>query len=203
MHWLALGYRCATQASTGFSPYEMLYARKPVVPPAVFEKLSEPIDFDDTQSAAETLCKRIEVLKRMTVMAGNNLRIAQHRDTLHYARLRGGAYLPKLRKFEVGDFVYIRTAKKANTFAMTAKPVILRVIKIQGSTATLQGRCGRTITNNVVNLAPCHLQNIDATIKPELARVAKTHPCSICNFQTTKHLCCCVMTAMQDIICTV
>ena len=33
--WISLGYRCSPQRSTDFSPYELLYARKPVVPPAL------------------------------------------------------------------------------------------------------------------------------------------------------------------------
>ncbi len=32
--WVALGYRSSVQASTGLSPYEMLFGLDPVVPPA-------------------------------------------------------------------------------------------------------------------------------------------------------------------------
>jgi hypothetical protein len=45
MHWIALGYRCSPQASTKISPYELMFARRPVVPPAVVQRLSQPIDF--------------------------------------------------------------------------------------------------------------------------------------------------------------
>jgi len=186
--WVALGYRCSKQASTGFSPYEMLFARKPVVPPAIFERMTEPIDFDDTETAASLLVERAESVKRMTVMAGDNLKIAQHRDTLRYATLRGGGYSPQLRKYEVGDYVYVRTAKKADTLKLTAKPVILRIVKLSGSTATLQGRCGRTVTNNIVNLAPCHLPNIKHEINVELARPSKQLSCEICSFPDDESL---------------
>jgi hypothetical protein len=45
----------------------------------------------------------------MTVMpmAMENLSIAQHRDTLRYANTRGNNYKPKVRQFDVGDFVYL------------------------------------------------------------------------------------------------
>jgi hypothetical protein len=39
-------------------------------------------------------------------MAMENLSIAQHRDTLWYAHTQGGSYKPKVKQFDVGDFVY-------------------------------------------------------------------------------------------------
>jgi hypothetical protein len=41
-------------------------------------------------------------------MAMENLSIAQHQDTLRYAHTRGGSYKPKVRQFDVGDFVYLQ-----------------------------------------------------------------------------------------------
>jgi len=41
------------------------------------------------------------------LMAMENLSIAQHRDTLWYAYTRNGSYKPKVKQFDVGDFVYI------------------------------------------------------------------------------------------------
>jgi len=40
-------------------------------------------------------------------MAMENLCIAQHWNTLRYARTRGGNYKPKVKQFDVGDFVYL------------------------------------------------------------------------------------------------
>ncbi len=184
--WVALGYRCAKQASTGVSPYELLYVVKPTIPPAIVERFPEPIDypsiFDDPQKAAKSLLERAVELRRLTIMAGGNQKIAQHRDTLRYATVRGGGYLPRLKKFEVGDFVYVRTAKKANTLKMVAKPTVLRIQAIKGSTLLLQGKDGQTITNNIVNVAPCHLPNIDPTIDIKAAKPQKVTSCEICNF---------------------
>ncbi len=41
-------------------------------------------------------------------MAMENLSIAQHRVTLWYAHTQGGSYKPKVRQFDVGDFVYLQ-----------------------------------------------------------------------------------------------
>jgi hypothetical protein len=41
-------------------------------------------------------------------MAMENLSIAQHRDTLRYTHTRGGNYKPKVRQFDVSDFVYLQ-----------------------------------------------------------------------------------------------
>ena len=41
-------------------------------------------------------------------MAMENLSIAQHHDTLHYARICSGVYRPQLQRFRLGDYVYLQ-----------------------------------------------------------------------------------------------
>jgi hypothetical protein len=41
-------------------------------------------------------------------MALENLSIAQHRDTLRYATIRGGGYRPQVRRFRPRDYVYLQ-----------------------------------------------------------------------------------------------
>ncbi len=41
-------------------------------------------------------------------MAMENLSITQHRDTLRYAYTQSGSYKPKVKQFDVGDFVYFQ-----------------------------------------------------------------------------------------------
>jgi hypothetical protein len=63
-----------------------------------------------------------------------------------------------------------------------ARQTILRVLEVRGNgSLLLQGRCGCTIINNVVNLAPCHLPNINGTLHPEMARPSKDYACERCN----------------------
>ena len=124
--WVGLGYRCSTHASTKFTPYFLAFGRHPVIPPAVRERFAEDIDFDDEMLAAKMVTDRAETLQQACVTASGNLAIAQHRDTLRYAVVRGGSYLPKIRRFSVGDFVFIKSPDvKKTTLDSPTKPLIL------------------------------------------------------------------------------
>eukprot|EP00878_Enallax_costatus_P024895 GHUV01026591.1.p1 GENE.GHUV01026591.1~~GHUV01026591.1.p1 ORF type:complete len:390 (+),score=72.53 GHUV01026591.1:43-1212(+) len=56
--WFRLGYNCSRQASTKLAPYTLLYGLGPTIPPAVKEKLEEPVNLDDEQAAAAELLQR-------------------------------------------------------------------------------------------------------------------------------------------------
>ncbi len=86
-------------------------AQAPTVPPAVKERLAEPLSVDDAgndEVVAKQFLQRAQLLQQHCVMAGQNLRIAQHRDSLRYATVRSGLFKPRERRFDVGDFVYER-----------------------------------------------------------------------------------------------
>ncbi len=182
-----LGYNCSTQASTKMSPYYMLYARHPVVPPAHVQNFSDPFDLYDVKAVAKSVLERAEVAHKAGIIAGGNLKIAQHRDTLRYATIRGGGYLPSVRQFAVGDFVYLRRRVLDSTLQIPAKKEIYRVKTLNKSLKSsgaiqLQGKCGVTLMNNVCNVAPCHLPDIDPTIDHTLARPDKNLACEVCTF---------------------
>jgi len=65
-------------------------------------------------------------------MAMENLSIAQHRDTLRYAHTRGGNYKPKVRQFDVGDFVYLQWQPN-DTLDISFGHIILRIKTIRPS----------------------------------------------------------------------
>jgi hypothetical protein len=72
-----------------------------------------------------------------------NLSIAQHRDTLRYATIRGGGYRPQVRRFRPGDYVYLQQTAPT-TLDVTAGQVILRVREVLGSRVLLlEGRDGK------------------------------------------------------------
>jgi hypothetical protein len=73
--WIGLGYRCSKQRSLGMSPYELLYARKPVIPPGVHDKWQEPLDLDDPERAAELVLARSKLAREQEAVAAANLRI--------------------------------------------------------------------------------------------------------------------------------
>jgi len=107
--WIAMGYRFSRQASlASYSPYQLLYGREPILPSAVREKLDPVVDLDDPKVWIQVLQERAEYFQRAMPMAMENLAIAQHRDKLRYARIKSGAYKPQLRRFQVGDYVYLQ-----------------------------------------------------------------------------------------------
>ena len=178
--WIAMGYRFSRQASlSSFSPYQLLYGREPVLPSAVREKLHPVVDLDDPEVWAQTLQDRAEYFRKAMPMALENLAIAQHRDTLRYARIRSGAYRPQLRRFRVGDYVYLQR-EAPTTLDVKAGRTILRVKDILPSgVLLLEGKDGQECRDNTKNCAPCHLP-IEGTICPELAVVPAGYRYVVC-----------------------
>ena len=58
------------------------------------EKVVSLVDLDDPNISAECLQKRARFFQRAMYMAIENLSIAQHHETLHYARIHSGANRP-------------------------------------------------------------------------------------------------------------
>ena len=178
--WILLGYRCSPQSSTRFTPYEMLFARTPVVPPASMRKLAEPLDLDSPEKAAADLAARRDIVRRLCPEAMENLKIAQHRDTRRYALTRSGEWKPRRFAFQVGDFVWTQQPSLSNALQPRARPAIFRVKEIRPSgRLILQGRCGTTTERHVSQLAPCHLPGIDPSIDPSLLEDPDA-PCEVC-----------------------
>ncbi len=66
------------------------------------------MDLDSPATWAKVIIERVALFRKVMPMAMENLFIAQHRNTLRYAHTRGGSYKPKVRQFDVGDFVYLQ-----------------------------------------------------------------------------------------------
>ena len=115
-------------------------------------------------------------------MVHTNLEVAQHRDSLRYARLRSGSYLPKILEFHVGDFVYLRDL--ADPLHPTARPEILRIKDVRPSgVLVLEGQCGNTIARNGTHCAPCHLP-IELPSVVDETRPAACAGCEKCHMST-------------------
>lgn len=165
---VVLGYQCSPQRSTGFTPYELMFARPPVVPPAVAEVCREPLKVDDPEAAAQDLLLRKQRLEQHCPVALGNLTAAQHRDQLRYLRVRAPDYKPRVHRFAPGDYVYVQQHGRQK-LQPRAKGVILRVLEVRSTgVLVLQGRCGGTITMHMSNCAPCNLPDIDGSIDPLL-----------------------------------
>jgi hypothetical protein len=184
--YISMGYNSSKQMSTNCSPFQLLYARDPVFSSSVQQHFKLPIDFDlspTADAAATTIRTRAAYLREAMPVIANNLAIAQHRDRLRYAMTRSGTYLPKLRKFVPGDYVYLRRAKQVSTLQIPARETILRVLEVRDNgVLLLQGRCGLTTTAHHSELAPCHLPHIDGTIDSNMAMPAADHACEVCHF---------------------
>ncbi|KAK3240018.1 hypothetical protein CYMTET_50097 [Cymbomonas tetramitiformis] len=158
---LVLSYNAARQESTGVAPFTMLFAQEAVVPPDL--KRAPSIDFaveveDEKDARVKDLHQRAQVVRRLMVHAGCSLEVAQHRDTLHYERRRGGGYEPSPHRFKVGDFVYIRQ-KPRSGMEVATKSAILKLVKIQrDGVVVLEDATKLREKSTVQSIAPCHLQ---------------------------------------------
>lgn len=122
-----------------------------------------------------------QLFQRIMLMAFDNLAIAQHRDTLRYATIRGGGYRPQLRRFALGDYVYLQQTAPT-TLDVTAGRVILRVKRVLSSgVLELEGRDGRIWKDHSKNCAPCHLPNTDGTMDPNLGVISASLKCMLCD----------------------
>ncbi len=97
-------------------------------------------------------------------MAMENLSIAQHRNTLRYAHTWSGSYKPKVRQFDVGDFVYLQRQPN-DILDIFSGHTILRIKAIKPSgVLELQKVNERIIQDHSKDYEPCHLPNLDPTI---------------------------------------
>jgi hypothetical protein len=183
--WVALGYRITPQDATRISPYHMLYAQQPSIPSAIRDKVMDPLDPEDSEAAATELARRAKLVAHQVITAGQNLLIAQKRDTLRYARVHSGSYLPKIRRFEVGDYVYTKSAvdrAAPSSLRALANPEVLRVREVRPSgVLVLEGRDGQRIEENVLNCAPCHLPISDPAVDWTQYRPRLDLPCEVCH----------------------
>jgi hypothetical protein len=179
--WLAMGYRFSCQASlASFSPYFILYGRDPDLPTTIRRESSEVVNLDDPEMWLRVCSQSAELFRRVMPTWFENLAIAQHRDTLRYAIIRGGGYRPSIHRFHVGDYVYLQHTTPT-TLDVTVGCTILRVREVLVSgVLMLEGRDGVVWKDHVCNCAPCHLPNVDGIVDPSLVVVRADLRCMLC-----------------------
>jgi len=98
---------------------------------------------------------------------------------LRYAHIGGGSYKPKVRQFDIGDFVYLQQLN--DILDIFSSHTILRIKAIMPfGVLKLQGANGHTIRNHSKNYAPCHLLNLDPTIITSTWIPPLDYPCQVC-----------------------
>jgi hypothetical protein len=108
--------------------------------------------------------ERVVLFKKVMPMAMENLSITQHRDTLQYTHTQGGSHKPKVRQFDVDDFVYLQQQPN-DTLDISFGHTILRIKAIMPlGVLELQGTNRCIIRDHSKNYAPYHLPNLDPTI---------------------------------------
>ena len=91
------------------------------------------------------------------LMAMENLFVAQHHYTLHYARNHSGAYRPQLRRFRQGDYVYLRR-EVPTTLNVRAGRILLWVKEVMPNGLLLLKGCdSKECCEHSKNCVPCHL----------------------------------------------
>jgi hypothetical protein len=126
-----MGYRMSKHASLShFSPYFLLFGRHPIPPFSIATQMDHVVDLDSPTTWARVIAEKVALFKRVMPVAMENPSIAQHQDTLRYAHTRGGSYKPKVRQFDVGDFVYFQRQPN-DTLDTSFGPTILRIKAIK------------------------------------------------------------------------
>jgi hypothetical protein len=183
LQYALLGYRCSEHSRTGYSPYFMLHGVQPVIPPAARNVFTGPVDLDDREQTAAFLAERAVALHAAMPIAAGNLLIAQHRDTLRYARRRSGGFSPRLHQYQPGDLVYLKNYSAKSTLDLPTRPEILQVVQVNASgTLQLRGRDKTIISHHMRNVTPCHLPHVDLSEDSRLSKFPLHAPCQICNY---------------------
>jgi hypothetical protein len=107
--------------------------------------MDQVVDLDSLTTWARVIAEKAAQFRRVMPMAMENLSIAQHWDTLRYAHTWSGSYKPKVKEFDVSDFVYLQRQLN-DTLDIFFGCTILRIKGIKPlSVLELQGVNERTI----------------------------------------------------------
>jgi len=150
-----MGYRMFEHASLShFVLYFLLFGKHLIPPSSIITQMDQVVDLDSLANWATVIAERATLFKKVMPMAMENLSITQHQDILWYAHTRGGSYKPKVKQFDVGDFVYFQ--HQPNDILDTSfGRTILRIKAIRPSNVLeLQGANRRTIRDHSKNYVP-------------------------------------------------
>jgi hypothetical protein len=114
-------------------------------------------------------------------MAMENLSIAHHQDTLQYAHTRGGSYKPKVRHFDVGDFVYLQRQPNDTLDTSSGRTILrikairpLGVLELQGAHGCIirdhSKKCGPATCRTWILPSSCRLGFLHLTIHVKYVR---------------------------------
>ena len=104
----------------------------------------EPLKHEPENLELE-LVHRGAILRQFMPLAMRNQAIAQECDMNRFRHVRGGGYARPKAKFKFGEYVLVKQSKD-NTFPLSVRPHILRIVKLMDSgVVMLQGCDGATV----------------------------------------------------------
>jgi hypothetical protein len=107
--YIAKDYKMSKHASLFyFYPYFLLFGRHPIPSSSIIAQMGQVMDLDSLTTWAKVIAKRAILFRRVMPMAMENFVHCTTSRTLRYAHTQGGSYEPKVRQFDVGDFVYLQ-----------------------------------------------------------------------------------------------
>jgi len=179
--YIAMGYRMSKHASLShFSPYFLLFGRHPIPPSSIVAQMDQVVDLNSPTTWARVIAEKVTLFRRVMPMAMENLSITQHRDTLRYAHTQGGSYKPKVKWFDIGDFVYLKQWLNDILDTSSDRTILrIKVIKPSGM-LEFQGADRHIIRDHSKNCAPYHLPNWDPTIITSIWIPPLDCPCQVC-----------------------
>jgi hypothetical protein len=154
------------------SPYFLLFGKHPIPPSSIVAQTDQVVDLDSLATWARVIAERATLFRKVMRMAMENLSIAQHRNTLWYAHTQCGSYKPKVRQFDVNDFVYFQ--RQPNDILDTSSSrTILRIKAIRPlGVLELQRINGRTLWDHSKN---CALYTCQTWILPSSRQLGFLH----------------------------
>eukprot|EP00873_Tetraselmis_striata_P007045 jgi/Tetstr1/427309/TSEL_017478.t1 len=157
---IEFGYPVSKQATTGYSPYFLLFGCHHVAQDQVRALLEEPVDMDNDIAVINLITQRADMLRAAMPKAFERALQAQQRDVVRYRKVRRGDVQPRRHRFEIGSYVYVAQPPLSTLDVRTAR-TILRVVEIlKSGWLRLSGSDGNEIQVHMDNCAPCHLSNL-------------------------------------------
>ena len=140
------------------------------------------VDSDEAVArVAADLEQRMELFRECNIVAGQNLKIAQHRDTLRYASLRSGSHRRPTYHFHKGQYVQVKR-KGAHGLESKSRGVYeVEAVKPDG-TLLLKGACGTKFTEHMNYAVPYHgrAENIVKPAKLDQEVPSADLVCEVC-----------------------